>query len=64
MPTVHFHLIRDYCTVEQRREVLRTASQRYAEVLDAPLERVRAFATCYNADECAVAGDIDRKSVV
>lgn len=57
MPVVNFHIVRQACSPEQRDHLLKAASQLYSEVLCSPMERVRAFVTLRNADECAVAGD-------
>ncbi|MCK9506150.1 MAG: hypothetical protein M0Q95_18455 [Porticoccaceae bacterium] len=57
MPVVNFHIVREACSAEQCDRLLKSASQLYSEVLSSPMERVRAFVTLRNADECAVAGD-------
>lgn len=56
MPVVNFHLLAGHSTAEQDEQLLKGASQLYAEVLKAPIERVRAFITTYPASKFAVAG--------
>ncbi|EZQ12593.1 4-oxalocrotonate tautomerase [Halopseudomonas bauzanensis] len=58
MPVVNFHIVEEYCSVEQRKHLLKAASQLYSEVLSSPMERVRALVTLRSGDDCAVAGDI------
>ncbi len=56
MPVVNFHLLAGHSTPEQEEHLLKGASRLYAEVLKAPIERVRAFITTYPASRFAVAG--------
>ena len=56
MPVAHFHLVDGAYTAEQHRELLTAASRCYSEVLDSPIERVRAFIVRYHPDDAAVAG--------
>ena len=56
MPVVNFHLLAGHSTAEQDEQLLKGASRLYAEVLKAPIERVRAFITTYPASQFAVAG--------
>ncbi|AIL59836.1 MULTISPECIES: tautomerase family protein [Pseudomonas] len=58
MPVVNFHLVQGHCSAEQKVQLLKAASQLYSQVLESPIERVRAFVTLHAADECAVAGDV------
>jgi phenylpyruvate tautomerase PptA (4-oxalocrotonate tautomerase family) len=58
MPVAHFHLVDGAYTPEQHRELLTAASCCYAEVLDSPIERVRAFVVRYHPDDVAVAGTV------
>ena len=56
MPVVNFHLVEGFSTPEQDERLLVASCRLYAEVLDAPMERVRAFITRHAAGEFAVAG--------
>ncbi|ELB87468.1 tautomerase family protein [Rhodococcus opacus] len=56
MPVAHFHLVDGAYTAEQHRELLTAASRCYSEVLDSPMDRVRAFIVRYRPDDVAVAG--------
>jgi 4-oxalocrotonate tautomerase len=58
MPVVNFHLLAGHSSPEQDERLLKGASRLYAEVLKAPMERVRAFITTYPADRFAVAGEL------
>ncbi|RZL84202.1 MAG: 4-oxalocrotonate tautomerase [Rhodococcus sp. (in: high G+C Gram-positive bacteria)] len=58
MPVAHFHLVDGAYTPKQHRELLTAASRCYAEVLDSPIERVRAFVVRYHPEDVAVAGSI------
>ena len=57
MPIVNFHLLAGQSTAEQDARLLEEASRLYAEVLQAPMERVRAFITPHAAGQFAVAGE-------
>jgi phenylpyruvate tautomerase PptA (4-oxalocrotonate tautomerase family) len=57
MPIVHFHLVEGAHEPERVGALLRRASHRYAEILDSPLQRVRAFAVTYSPGYAAVAGE-------
>lgn len=46
MPVVHFHLSAEYPSSQIAR-LLEQAAQRYAQVLESPIDRVRAFAVRY-----------------
>lgn len=54
MPIAHLHIIDP--TPQQKRDLLRRASEAYAEVFESPLERVRVFIHAYPADCAAVGG--------
>lgn len=56
MPVVNFHLLAGHSSAEQDERLLKEASRLYAEVLKAPMERVRALITTYPASQFAVAG--------
>jgi phenylpyruvate tautomerase PptA (4-oxalocrotonate tautomerase family) len=56
MPVAHFHLVGGTFTADQGRLLLSEASRCYAEVLDSPVERVRAFIVRYDAQDVAVSG--------
>lgn len=58
MPIVHFHLVQGAYPADRVGALLRRASRRYAEILDSPLERVRAFAVTYPPGQVAVAGEL------
>ncbi len=58
MPVVNFHLVEGLSTPEQDERLLLGACRLYADVLRAPMERVRAFITPHRASQFAVAGDL------
>lgn len=58
MPVVNFHLIEGKATVEQNKKLLLEAAKLYSEVLDSPMERVRAFITSHKSNEFLVAGEL------
>jgi len=58
VPIVNFHLVDGMSTAEQDERLLIGACQLYAEVLKAPLERVRAFITLHRPGQFAVAGGL------
>lgn len=58
MPIAHFHLVRDHYSTAQIGELLTAASRAYSQVLESPMERVRAFAHLYDPDKVAVAGEL------
>jgi len=57
MPIVEVHLVEGLHTPAQHAELLRAISTRYAEVLEAPLERVRAHLTLHRPEHWATAGE-------
>ena len=56
MPVLEYHLTAGQYGDEQVETLLMTASRRYAEILDCPIERVRAFAHMHQPSHMAVAG--------
>lgn len=58
MPIVHFHLIEGAAAPAQEAELLRRASAFYAETLQSPIERIRAFIHSFPAARCAVGGTL------
>lgn len=56
MPVAHFYLTS--CTENQERRLLEEGSERYAAVLDAPLDRVRIFVHHHPETGMATAGRI------
>lgn len=58
MPVAHFHLVDGAYSAEQRRRLLADASRCYAEVLDSPIERVRAFVVRYDPGDAATTGTV------
>jgi phenylpyruvate tautomerase PptA (4-oxalocrotonate tautomerase family) len=57
MPIVEVHLAEGLHTPAQHAQLLRSISVRYAEVLDVPLERVRAYLTLHRPEHWATAGE-------
>lgn len=58
MPIVHFHLPEGCITSEQEGQLLRQASQIYADVLQSPIERTRAFLHVYGPSRHAAGGKV------
>lgn len=58
MPVVNFHLVDGVSTPVQDAQLLSSATQLYCEVLQAPIERVRAFITPHAPGRFAVAGQL------
>ena len=56
MPIVTFHLVEGESSAEQDELLLVRASQLYANILSAPMERVRAFISSYAPRRCVIAG--------
>ncbi|QAU33007.1 tautomerase family protein [Janthinobacterium sp. 17J80-10] len=56
MPVINFHIVEDKYTQGQLECLLLESSKLYAEVLNAPMERVRAFVTLHKKSLFAVAG--------
>ena len=57
MPIVEVHLVEGRHTPAQHAQLLATLSSRYAEVLDSPLERVRAYLTLHRPEHWATGGE-------
>ncbi|MES2257999.1 MAG: 4-oxalocrotonate tautomerase [Pseudomonadota bacterium] len=60
MPVLEYHLVAGHYSDEQVGALLTTASRRYAEILNCPIERVRAFAHMHQPKHVAVAGRLVR----
>jgi 4-oxalocrotonate tautomerase family enzyme len=58
MPIVQVHLLAGEHGPSQVAELLRALTTRYAEVLDAPVERIRAFVTEHPPQHWATGGEI------
>jgi 4-oxalocrotonate tautomerase len=58
MPIVHFHLVDGLASPDRERRLLAEASRLYAEILNSPVERVRAFIRTYPPGRCAVGGQV------
>ena len=58
MPVVHFHLCEANTSEQKCQELLERASQEYARILEAPMERVRAFATVHKEVQFAAQGSV------
>ncbi len=58
MPVVNFHVLEGMSTPEQDERLLIGACQLYAEVLKAPMERIRAFITPHRPGQFAAAGGL------
>lgn len=56
MPIMHIHLVEDQYSDEQIDQLLREASEVYAEGLECPIDRVRVFLQMYKPQHAAVAG--------
>lgn len=56
MPIVHFHLVEGQYTAAQHDRLLVEASRLFAEVLQCPVDRVRAFIHLYRPELAAVGG--------
>lgn len=58
MPIAHFHLVETAYPDAVVERLLVEASRSYAEILDSPIDRVRAFAVRYAPSEVAVGGSV------
>jgi 4-oxalocrotonate tautomerase family enzyme len=56
MPILEVHLIEGAHAAAQHTELLARMSARYAEVLDSPLERIRAYVTLHRPEHWATGG--------
>lgn len=57
MPIVEVHLVEGAHTPAQHAALLDALSTRYAEVLDAPLPRIRAYLTLHRPEHWAAGGE-------
>lgn len=57
MPIVEVHLLEGAHTAAQHTALLDALSRRYAEVLDSPLERIRAFLVLHRPEHWATGGE-------
>ncbi len=58
MPVINFHIVEDKYTPGQLECLLLESSKLYAEVLESPIERVRAFVTLHKPSLFAVGGKL------
>jgi 4-oxalocrotonate tautomerase family enzyme len=56
MPIIEVHLVDGMHTSAQHKQLLESTSARYAEVLECPLERVRAYLVMHEPEHWATAG--------
>ena len=56
MPILEVHLIEGSHTAAQHRELLAALSARYAEVLESPPERIRAYLTLHRPEHWVTGG--------
>lgn len=56
MPVAHFHLVDGSFSADQGQRLLTEASRLYADILNAPIDRIRAFIVRYGAMDVAVSG--------
>ncbi len=56
MPILEVHLVEGEHSTAQHAELLTKMSARYAEVLESPLERVRAYVTLHRREHWATGG--------
>jgi phenylpyruvate tautomerase PptA (4-oxalocrotonate tautomerase family) len=56
MPIVEVHLVEGMHTAAQHAELLTVVSARYAEILDSPPERVRAYLTLHRPEHWVTGG--------
>lgn len=59
MPIVEVHLVEGHHSPDQHARLLAALSTRYAEVLDAPVERIRAYLTMHPRAHWATGGVTD-----
>lgn len=64
MPVVNFHLVEGQYSDEQAEALLVGAATLYADVLEAPMERIRAFITPHPATQYLAAGQVVSKNNV
>lgn len=58
MPIVRFHLVEGQTTAAQEAALLKAASRFYADVLQSPIDRVRAFIQTCPPQRCATGGEL------
>jgi phenylpyruvate tautomerase PptA (4-oxalocrotonate tautomerase family) len=56
MPILHVHLVDGLHTAREHAELLSAMSARYAEVLESPIGRVRAYLTLHRPEHWATGG--------
>src|SRR5215207_7194665 len=56
MPILEVHLVEGRHTAAQHAELLTAMSARYAEVLESPVERIRAYLTLHRPEHWATGG--------
>ncbi len=56
MPIVHFHLVEGQSAAAQHERLLVEASRLFAEVLQCPIDRIRAFIHLYRPELAALGG--------
>jgi 4-oxalocrotonate tautomerase family enzyme len=56
MPILEVHLVEGEHSAAQHAELLAKMSTRYAEVLESPLERIRAYVTLHRPEHWATGG--------
>lgn len=56
MPILEVHLVEGEHTPAQHADLLAALSSRYAEVLESPLERIRAYVTLHRPEHWATGG--------
>jgi phenylpyruvate tautomerase PptA (4-oxalocrotonate tautomerase family) len=56
MPILNVHLVDGMHTSQQHERLLTAMSARYAEVLESPIDRVRAYLTLHRPEHWATAG--------
>lgn len=59
MPILEVHVVDGDHSPAQHAQLLELMSRRYAEVLESPLERVRAYVTVHAREHWATAGETD-----
>lgn len=57
MPILEVHLVDGAHTPAQHSELLTSLSARYAEVLESPLDRIRAYLTLHRPEHWATGGE-------
>lgn len=60
MPILEIHLVEGMHTSSQHADLLRLLSVRYAEVLESPIDRVRAYLTLHRPEHWSAGGEPGR----